>query len=67
MEFVENHHLDALEIIKKEKTSKIEPKLTKEIIIQSPSILRQNQSEFSKNWRNSCKWIIFIRWKINIS
>ena len=40
--------LDALEIIKKEKTSNIEPKLTKEVIIQSPSILRQNQSEFSK-------------------
>ena len=27
---------------------KTEPKLTKEIIIRSPSILRQNQSEFSK-------------------
>ena len=40
--------LDALEIIKKEKTFNIEPKLTKEIIIKSPSILRQNQSEFSK-------------------
>ena len=40
--------LDALEIIKKEKTLKTEPKLTKEIIINSPSILRQNQSEFSK-------------------
>ncbi len=40
--------LDALEIIKKEKTFKVEPKLTKEIIIESPSILRQNQSEFSK-------------------
>ena len=40
--------LDALEIIKKEKTSNTEPKLTKEIIIKSPSILRQNQSEFSK-------------------
>ena len=40
--------LDALEIIKKEKTFKTEPKLTKEIIIRSPSILRQNQSEFSK-------------------
>ena len=40
--------LDALEIIKKEKTFKVEPKLTKEIIIKSPSILRQNQSEFSK-------------------
>ena len=40
--------LDALEIIKKEKTSNIEPKLTKDVIMQSPSILRQNQSEFSK-------------------
>ncbi len=40
--------LDALEIIKKEKTSNIEPKLTKDVIIQSPSILKQNQSEFSK-------------------
>ena len=40
--------LDALEIIKKEKTFKDEPKLTKEIIIKSPSVLRQNQSEFSK-------------------
>ena len=40
--------LDALEIIKKEKTSNTEPKLTKEIIIKSPSILKQNQSEFSK-------------------
>ena len=40
--------LDALEIIKKEKTFKDDPKLTKEIIIKSPSILRQNQSEFSK-------------------
>ena len=40
--------LDSLEIIKKEKTFKDEPKLTKEIIIKSPSVLRQNQSEFSK-------------------
>ena len=40
--------LDALEIIKKEKTFKSDPKLTKEIIIQSPTILRNNQSEFSK-------------------
>jgi len=40
--------LDALEIIKKGKTFKNEPKLTKEIIVKSPSILRQNQSEFSK-------------------
>ena len=40
--------LDALEIIKKEKTFRDDPKLTKEIIIKSPSILRKNQSEFSK-------------------
>ena len=40
--------LDALEIIKKEKTFKDEPKLVKEVIIRSPLILRQNQSEFSK-------------------
>ena len=40
--------LDALEIIKKDKTFKTEPKLTKDIIVKSPSILRQNQTEFSK-------------------
>jgi len=40
--------LDALEIIKKDKTSLTEPKLTKEIILQSPEILRNSQSEFSK-------------------
>ena len=40
--------LDALEIIKKEKTLSSDPKLTKEIIIQSPAILKSNQSEFSK-------------------
>jgi len=40
--------LDALEIIKKEKTLNSDPKLTKEIIIQSPTILKDNQSEFSK-------------------
>ena len=40
--------LDALEIIKKEKTPKLDRKLSKDIIIQSPSILRKNQSEFAK-------------------
>ena len=40
--------LDALEIIKKDKTSLTEPKLSKEVIVQSPDILRNNQSEFSK-------------------
>ena len=40
--------LDAIEIIKKNKTDSLEPKINKEIIIQSTSILRQSQSEFSK-------------------
>ena len=40
--------LDALEIIKKEKTSKLNPKLSKDIIINSPSLLRENQTEFAK-------------------
>ena len=40
--------LDALEIIKKDKTSLTEPKLTKEVILQSSEILRNSQSEFSK-------------------
>ncbi len=40
--------LDALEIIKKDKTSFIDTKLTKEIILQSPNVLRDHQSEFSK-------------------
>jgi FdhD protein len=40
--------LDALEIIKKDKTSLTEPKLTKEVILQSPEILKKSQSEFSK-------------------
>ncbi len=40
--------LDALEIIKKEKTFKSRPKLTKDIIIQSPTLLKKNQSEFAK-------------------
>ena len=40
--------LDALEIIKKEKTPKSNPKLSKEVIISSPSVLKKNQSEFTK-------------------
>lgn len=40
--------LDALEILKKEKTSKLNPKLSKEVLINSPSMLRENQSEFAK-------------------
>ena len=40
--------LDALEIIKQNKTNPDQPKISKEVIIKSPSILRENQSEFSK-------------------
>ena len=40
--------LDALEIIKKNKTNPDQPKISKEVVIKSPSILRENQSEFSK-------------------
>ena len=40
--------LDALEIIKKNKPSPTEPKISKETIVQSPNALRKSQSEFSK-------------------
>ena len=40
--------LDALEIIKTTKTNISEPKISKDVIIQSPDILREGQSEFSK-------------------
>ena len=40
--------LDALEIIKKNKTNPLEPKIKKEVIVKSPDTLREGQSEFSK-------------------
>ena len=40
--------LAALEITKKQKGSKSNPKISKDIIIKSPNTLRQNQSEFAK-------------------
>ena len=40
--------LDALEITKKEKTPKSNPKLSNNVIINSPTILKKNQSEFAK-------------------
>ena len=40
--------LDALEIIKTTKTNASEPIISKDVIIQSPDILREGQSEFSK-------------------
>ena len=40
--------LDALEIIKTEKTDPNQPKITKEVIISSSNTLKTNQSEFSK-------------------
>ena len=40
--------LDTLEIIKKDKIIKSLPKINHEIIMKSPTTLRENQSEFSK-------------------
>ena len=40
--------LESLEIIKKDKILKSIPKIHHEIIMKSPDILKQNQSEFSK-------------------
>ena len=40
--------LDSLEIIKKDKITKSIPKIPHEIIMKSPDMLKQNQSEFSK-------------------
>jgi FdhD protein len=40
--------LESLEIIKKDKILKSIPKIQHEIIMKSPDILKQNQSEFSK-------------------
>ena len=40
--------LDALEIIKTDKTDSNEPKITKDVIISSSNTLKTNQSEFSK-------------------
>jgi len=40
--------LDSLEVIKKDKILKSLPKISHEIIMKSPVILRENQSEFSK-------------------
>ena len=46
--------LDSLEIIKKDKITKHLPKIHHEVIMKSPFMLRQNQSEFCKNRWNSC-------------
>jgi FdhD protein len=40
--------LDALEVIKQDKTPKLEPKLNSKIIISAPDTLRNNQAEFSQ-------------------
>jgi FdhD protein len=40
--------LDALEVIKQDKTPKLEPKLNSKIIISAPDILRNNQTEFTQ-------------------
>jgi FdhD protein len=40
--------LDALEVIKQDKTPKLEPKLNSKVIISAPDILRNNQTEFAQ-------------------
>jgi FdhD protein len=40
--------LDALEVIKQDKTPKLEPKLNSKIIISAADILRNNQAEFAQ-------------------
>ena len=40
--------LEALEVIKQDKTPKLEPKLNSTIIISAPDILRNNQAEFAQ-------------------
>jgi FdhD protein len=40
--------LDALEVIKQDKTPKLDPKLNSKIIISAPDILRNNQTEFAQ-------------------
>ena len=40
--------LDSLEIIKKDKIKKSVPKISQEIILKAPDVLRKNQSEFIK-------------------
>jgi FdhD protein len=40
--------LDALDVIKQDKTPKLEPKLNSKIIISAPDTLRNNQAEFSQ-------------------
>ena len=40
--------LDALEVIKQDKTPKLEPKLNSKTIISAPDILRNNQTEFAQ-------------------
>ena len=40
--------LDALEVIKKDKTPKLNPKLSKEVLINSPSVLRKTNLNLQK-------------------
>ena len=56
--------LDALEIVKKNKTHPSEPKITKEIVIQSPDSLREGQSRFSKTGGIHASGLFNIRGKL---
>ena len=49
--------LDVLDIIKKDKIFKFEPKIPKEVLMKSPNNLRQNQSEFSKTGGIHASWL----------
>ena len=59
--------LDALEIVKKNKTHASEPKISKDIIIQSPDTLREAQSEFSKTGGIHASGLFNTKWRIDRS
>ena len=56
--------LDALEIIKTDKTDSNEPKITKDVIISSSNTLKANQSEFSKTGGIHASGLINTRGKL---
>ena len=56
--------LDALEIIKTDKTNSNEPKITKEVIIASSNTLKTNQSEFSKTGGIHASGLLNIKGKL---
>ena len=55
--------LDSLEIIKNDKVLKSLPKITHELIMKSPPLLRKNQSEFSKTGGIHASGLFSDEWK----